>query len=502
VSEIADRHSGTLGGRLNELGTAAAPVTIAIEAGCAGRPDVQHAAWMLVNLLSRAEGVVTAIDLTGDDAPLRDRVIPFKTGEDTFTDALQRAAESVGGIPIRRTGTASAGPLLVVGPGGDTDGLRLHGEGWCGAISRGAITSRGVSRLPLGPYIAACLAAGEIFRLLRMPAERYQPIEGVSLSAWDYSRGEGTIRSVGPEQLRAELDVGLAGVGAVGCALIHSVWACPGLSGAAVIADSDKDGIDTTNLNRCVVFNATHVGARKASTAAEVCFDSDVAWEPVDGPYSRSELPRIPALLVSAVDGNRSRDQIQQGFWPARLLGASTKDLRAEVLRCGPPGVGPCLRCYNPPETDVPTDVRREQLRGLSEAELEEFAAGIGYEPVLVRRWATQGGCSELADAALEQMRGQDEPPSMFAVGFVSVLAGVLLASELIKEQFGRTCPLDDTHQTAKFQFWNPEAAANGRPQRVTRDPKCPACRPGGPGVAVWTQRALAWRPPREDCPS
>ncbi len=364
MSELADRHSGTLGGRLNELGSAAEAVTVAIEPGCAERPDVQHTAWMLVNLLSRMAGIVTTIELTGEDAPLVERVIPFPTGAANLHDALQAASEAIHAVPLRHTDAPSARLVLNVGPGGDTHGLRVHGEAFCGAIHQGPIASHKVSNLPFGPYVAACLAAGEVFRRLRMASERYPHTKGLSLSAWDYSRGEGTIHDAGPDRLEVALDFGLAGVGAVGCALMHTLWACPELTGAAMIADSDEKGIETTNLNRCVIFNRAHLGARKASAAAVICADSPIVWEPVDGPYSRPRLPRIPALIVSAVDRNGSRDQIQQGFWPARLLSASTKDLRAEILRCGPAGEGPCLRCYNPPETDVPTDVRREQLGG------------------------------------------------------------------------------------------------------------------------------------------
>ncbi len=131
----------------------------------------------------------------------------------------------------------------------------------------------------------------------------------------------------------------------------------------------------------------------------------------------------------------------------------------------------------------------------MSEPELASFAEQIGRSPALVRRWAIEGGCSEVADSALRYMRGQEEPPTVFAVGFVSCLAGVLLAGELIKEHRGRPGALDDTYQTAKFQFWNPTATANGRPQRVVRDPKCAACSPSAPGVVAWTQRALVWHP-------
>ena len=93
---------------------------------------------------------------------------------------------------------------------------------------------------------------------------------------------------------------------------------------------------------------------------------ASVTWRPIDNRYTVEAVPRLPGLLISAVDTNRSRAQLQQDFWPARLLAASTRDLRAEVLRCGPPAEGRCLSCFNPPEVDVPDDVRREQLRDLA----------------------------------------------------------------------------------------------------------------------------------------
>lgn len=187
-------------------------------------------------------------------------------------------------------------------------------------------------------------------------------------------------------------------------------------------------------------------------------------------------MPRVPDLLISAVDTNRSRQQLQQGFWTGRLLAASTKDLRAEVLRCGPPGEGRCLCCFNPPEVDLPDDVRREQLRTLAPEELEAFAREIGHPVALVRRWAEEGGCSTVGDAALARTRADDEPATMFAVGFVSVMAGALLAVETIKEHIGRPTPLDDGRQNAKFQFEHPAAERNGRATAVQRDPNCSAC--------------------------
>jgi len=489
MTGLADRHSGTLDGRLDELGTRTAVVAVCIEPGTAATFAVQHTAWMLVNLLARLTGIVCRVLIAGDDAPLLARVTPLSGSAHTLQEALLDGARSIGGAPVHVADGTAPDYELHIRPGPAAGGWRVHGEGYCGAISRGAIASVSTSRLPFGPYTAACLAAGEIFRATRLRPDLYQRVAALSFSAWDYTLGHGELHQIGPDLDDLILDFGLAGTGAVGCALLHALWACPQLAGEAVIADSDPDGVDDTNLNRCVIFGEEHIGMPKATTAAAVLAASSIAWLPVDDRYARSTLPRVPEMLVSAVDTNGSREQLQQGFWPARLLTASTKNLRAEVLRCGPPGEGRCLSCFNPPEVDLPDDVRREQLRSLSPEDLATFAVQIGHPVALVRRWAEEGGCSVVGDAALARLRVGDDPPAMFAVGFVSVMAGTLLAVELVKEHLGRPVALNDQHQNAKFQFENPTADRNGRPTTVQRDRNCGACVADGPGVQVWSRR-------------
>lgn len=489
MTEVGDRHSGTLDGRLDDLGVRTAVVAVFIEPGAARTYAVQHAAWMLVNLLARLDGVVSHVMIAGGNAALLPHVVPLAGSAKTLQEALLEGAASIGVVPVGRFDGASAEYELHVGPGPATSGWRVHGEGYCGAINRGAIAAVGTSRLPFGPYIAACLVTGEIFRAVRMRRALYDSVAALSFSAWDYTLGAGQLHEVGPDLGHVMLDFGLAGAGAVGCAFLHALWACPQVGGEAVIADSDPEGVDDTNLNRCVIFGRQHLGLPKATTAAAVLADAGLTWRPVDDRYTLSTIPRVPDVLISAVDTNRSREQLQQGFWPRRLLAASTKDLRAEILRCGPPGQGRCLSCSNPPEVDLPDDVRREQLRALAPEDLEAFARELGHPVTLVRRWAEVGGCSTIGVAALARMRADDEPTAMFAVGFVSVMAGTLLAVEVLKERTGRPVPLDDERQNAKFQFERPTAERNGRPTAVQRDPNCRACAPGGPGVKVWTQR-------------
>jgi hypothetical protein len=505
VTGVADRHSGTLDGRLTEVGEREARVAVVLEPTSIDGIGVQHTAWMLVNLLARLENVVGEVLVAGADATLLARVQPGGLAGGSFKGALVDGANQIGAVAARAaTDPAEADIILTVGQGGRPDvaplgGWRVHGEGFCGALAKGEIAAAAGSKLPFGPYVAACLASGEVFRATRIPAECYKPARGISYSLWDHTIGAGAIHEPGSEFGPLTLDFGMAGVGAVGTALAQCIWACPQLYGQAVIADADEDGIDTTNLNRCVIFNADHIGRPKASTAAELLADCDVDWHPIDGVYERDRLPHVPGLLVSAVDRNQSRHALQHAFWPGRLIAASTKALRAELLRCGPPGTGPCLCCYNPLEVDVPDSVRRAQLRAMTEPGLVALAAEVGHSVEDLRRWANDGECGQAGDAALAHLREQDvASPAMFSVGFVSLLAGTMLAAQLVKEHGDHAIPLDDHTQSAKLQFINPAASRNGIATAVRRDPRCTACSPGSPAAAIWRDRATSWRPPEQ----
>jgi hypothetical protein len=138
----------------------------------------------------------------------------------------------------------------------------------------------------------------------------------------------------------------------------------------------------------------------------------------------------------------------------------------------------------------VPDDSLREELRAMGEAELEALAREIDQPAALVRRWRDDGACGEVGDAALARLRQPVGDEGMFAVGFVSVLAGTMLAAEVAKEHAAAAGPLDDGHQRMKFQFLRLDAHSKGRATPEQRDPRCPACVPDGAAVKVWAARA------------
>jgi len=377
---------------------------------------------------------------------------------------------------------------LVVGPESraSTGDLYLLGGGWCGGVSAAPIEHTPTeSALPFGPYIAACLAAAEVFKAARFDQESYRPISSADYSAWSHAASTEFLPA-GPASVQPSLALGLAGVGAVGNTLLHALWAVPDNSGAVLLADNDPEGITTTNLNRYSLFGTSLVGSPKASAAAALLAQYGIAWTPHD--TSIDEIPTLPATMISAVDKNHVRHAIQNRY-PARLLSGSTHDLRCEVLRCGPPATGACLACFNPPEQSVSTHEKRRQLQQANDSELLDLSSAAGVSVDEIKEYATTGRCGIAGELVLEHMRPAAQPRE-FAVGFLSVMAGTLLAAEAVKGccDQDQDIPLSDSRNRAVFQFWTPSSARN-QAGFLARQETCAKCAPDTPATRIWKTR-------------
>jgi len=465
-------------------------VTVVVPPEVAHRARVQHVAWMLLNLLSRQQRVVSRIGLIcPPDVAQAGRVIPMADRALDLRAALVAGNEAIGVVPV--VPDLTAGRLLMVGgvSAAQPDCLYVTGNGWCGGISATPVEMVGPeSELPFGPYIAACLAAGEVFKAARLKPGSYATPPSVFYSAW--TRCASTLFiPAGPVELKRELDFALGGVGAVGCALLHTLDCCPGISGKSVLADNDRKGLEGSNLNRYVLFGKASIGRKKATEAARLLADSALRFEPHDQPIEA--IGPIPKVVVSAVDTNPSRAAIQNRY-PAQILSASTHDLRAEVLRCGPPGIGACLRCYNPPEIAKSDQQIALEIRAMSDDELAAHARAAGVTVVEARQWAASQKCGMAGDGVLKHFRESEPQVHGFAVGFVSVMAGTLLAAELVMGD-PDTDGAMRTGNRSVFQFWSPSAPSN-RSSDYVRDPACPMCRPDSPAVQIWNDRLQSLR--------
>jgi hypothetical protein len=472
VTSIGSRHGSDLGGQL----VPGRPCTVAVCLPDSMTVAEQHTAWMLINLLTRLDGVAEQIILVGSPGAISERVSPHVAEGTPFTEAAIQLSAQIGGpaVLVDRQGFDGAGFTMYVGHGSvPPEGLRVAGNGWIGTVSAGGIVlPRQASSLPFGPYVAACLATAELFRAVRMPPHRYAPVTHLEVDVWDPFGGAGTP----PLDVDGvHVDFGLAGVGAVGVAGLHVLWACHGLIGTGVIADNDLKGVDLSNLNRYVLFDRRHLGLQKAIAAAAIYGSGQLAIQPIQGSYNLEHLgERSPAVLLSAVDTNESRHDLQRSLAPGVAYGASTEGLRAELLICGPPGEGPCLACHNKLIPGLPDDARRAEVLAMDAVSLARLAASLGTSSKSLLEWGRTGNCGAVSAEALGHLLADDDPAPVWSVGFVSVFAGVMLAAQLIKDTLGHTVPGEAT--STKFQFMQPQAAANGRPRPQLRDPACPVC--------------------------
>lgn len=327
---------------------------------------------------------------------------------------------------------------------------------------------------PFGAYIAACLAAAQVFLTAR--AHAYEP-EPVVLDAWQWAIG--SERFIEPNPVSIEIDSVLAGVGAVGSACLLALWATEEVTGYVKAVDADERGIDITNLNRCLPFTVDDVGKPKAATAAAALSRAGFVIAPEFG-LGETYVDR-DTHLISAVDTPEARQALQDRY-PASAVQASTRDLRLEVLRVDPTSESACLRCYNPPTETVPDDTLRGAAAAASEGELQEHADHLGVSVEAIEEWTKTGVCGELGDAMLTRLRASTGSRAEFSVGFMSVLAGALLAVRVVADSIARSNRANNTStQPMETRFvltlLDPTAITNGR-RPYPRDPNCPCCSP------------------------
>jgi hypothetical protein len=388
-----------------------------------------------------------------------------------------------------RTSSRAADLVLQIGgPAGrvwlDAEVLHVSAAGWTGAVTPAAagVPPLGmVGENPVGPYVAAC----QVYLHARVSDHRSQ---AVVLNAWTLTQS-----TADPGEPEAELDHVLAGVGAVGTALLFTLWAYREVSGTIRAADADLEGIDDTNLGRCVPFRWTDRHRPKAVVAADrLSRRHGLVIEGIFGTAENLVGPR--SHLISAVDTPEARQALQDKY-PASAVQAATSGLRLEMLRVDPTAGTACLRCFNPPRKVTPDSEVRARITNMDETDVAAHAAAVGTDPDQVREWGRAGGCGRIGDALLDRLRPSDGRDAQFSVGFISVLAGVLLAGQVLKDAVARagdpkrmaaSVPL--AGENARF-VTNLLASANALAgvRRYSRDGECPACQ--GIRAEVWANR-------------
>jgi hypothetical protein len=169
------------------------------------------------------------------------------------------------------------------------------------------------------------------------------------------------------------------------------------------------------------------------------------------------------------------------------------------MLRVDPAHRTPCLRCYNEPAEPVSDqELRRRAALATDHDRLAVHAQALQVAPDQILHWLHHGGCGTLGDRMLERLRAGTGDPAEFSVGFASVLAGVLLAGQVVKDTQARRLFAEDPVETTAepaldaqrprfvLNLTDPRSPIAGS-KPYQRDNDCPACQ--GPRLAIWLKR-------------
>ncbi len=452
TSEIGNRHLRALSGFEDQ----SRPLRVRIVAGEAfASPAAQHLTACLCNLLCRLVGSVSDIQISLPPDPWR---VPtgWPGGDQAPVEALISLSDwATGGlIPISIDAGSVCDFTICIGSRpnnfeGQID-LCAHGSGWRAWAGReaecpvsGSLTLTDTN--PLGPYLAACLAAGEVFKRARRP-KRGAEAENFGYSLWTGRQGVWPTLDNGPPLQGMVLPpLYIVGAGAVGQGL-HAVLAAAQL-GAAYLVTIDDDSHDETNLNRCFVSGVDDVDGAKVDAITRSRTAAGLDGLEFKGTLSqyvmrtdrsglREDIAALEAedrypLVISAVDKNTSRQDIQ-GLSPSLVIGGSTVGLSAKANVYDMVEGTPCLACHNPPEDDGARLREVEQrVRSMSDEEKRAFLDGKVGELDRVMAYL-QGAerCGSIGEAAFKAFATAQEPE--FSVSFVSMAAATLLAGRLI----------------------------------------------------------------------
>lgn len=484
LNEIANRHRGDLGGRLTDQ-RVPARVVLAASSEVAETAAGQHLIWMLLNLLARETVEIRQFQL---DIPrgikLAASISPLVAGTDDFLAAVrigvQRINPSVLSVPIAAASNSAV--FIRVGPGpmmAADFSIATTSNGWSGYVGIDSPGILGMSHNPIGPYVAACLCAGEVFKFVRgLRPDSGEFARNLWLDAASLNISNHMPKSIDfPSEIALPATI-LVGVGAVANAFLHVLYASSVIAGDITAIDNDPEGITRANLNRYVLFGLPHISLSKATTAGELFKGTRLRLTPIDDSWqdwiSSRNGELADEIVVSAVDKNSARHAIQDAL-PLLILGASTNEMRAQLSLYDVIGGSACLKCRNPIDPQMSDEAIIEKLRALNQEELANRARDVSIDYESLRRFLDDplANCGKIGGASLRKFASSNEPAE-WSVGFVSTMAGVLQAAEYIKMIIGNPAPALSAQLNAfRFQFWRPANATTNTRFSIPISPGC-----------------------------
>ena len=283
------------------------------------------------------------------------------------------------------------------------------------------------------------------------------------------------------------IDIGrtyIAGAGAVGNGFL---WAARHLDLRGQLDIADDDHVSSGNLNRQIWFNTDDIGLPKVDRLVMRSQQQfpQLALRPRQ--YRLQDLPEKsdgPWLrrLVVAVDSRRARRELQNEF-PGEVFDASTTDVREVVIHHhAQPTTQACLSCiYEPDDEEVAREQHIAEHLGVSVEDVRSERISASVAQIIKARFpklAAAALAGTAYDTLFKRLCGESQLRTLAGrtivapFAFVSVLAGTLLALEIVRR-------LGSGDNAQDFNYWRVSAwhPPHGRRRTIRqRQPGCAFC--------------------------
>lgn len=278
--------------------------------------------------------------------------------------------------------------------------VRIASCGWSVRVRRDASVTpfEETSPNPIGPAAAACFGIAELFKTLIDRPPEQQP-KSYTFDALSLQANPDELHTTDPA-IPDTVELGtveLVGVGSIGSALLYVLHMLP-IEAEFVLTDPDI--VEYANLNRSPIFTADDASEERDKVAVGERFISDfVNVRTFAERYgaSRGQDDVSPDIVLPEVDSDQARADIQYSR-PPLMLETTTNESSVNIAR-HVPITEACLLCHFPPDESP-------------------------YTPA----------CATLDREPASETDNEDDDPDA-ALPFVSCLAGILLAGELVKPQ-------------------------------------------------------------------
>jgi molybdopterin/thiamine biosynthesis adenylyltransferase len=430
----------------------------------------QFAFCMAINMLSRLYPILTHIGVSIPASAVFSVNVPLFNGNKILDAVLDFINKLKLDCKVERIDLIRRGwdAIFSIGPSNLSmeNTISIASDGWIAYVSTdGHATVFTKNTNPIGAYAAACIGGMEVFKKVFLKKSnilfpekassdirwRLKLIEGqLSFSAFDYRvNGDPAYNPSLPLTINVQ-DLTMTGVGAGGGAVAYTLASLHDLKGRMTLIDPDE--VKPSNMNRYVY--ALHIDATNNRPKVEVVKELFSRFKKLDVQAHQISYQKWVAsrkidnidVLISTVDTKETRRNMQWDM-PRVILDAAAV-LTDFYVRRVDVGKSPCLICTHSPKFEPSLEEILSEATGLSANEIAKLRSTnacltqehikrmtksskkYGFTlPSVGERFSDwlMMHCGELVLSATQER---------FPLPFATVLPGILIAGEVIKERY------------------------------------------------------------------